>query len=72
MNINTEFTGVVYFIEHDILKGHSPTRILIFHGGTEQFTCGNVSSYDPEAGRINFVTPLGTSPGVSVRVSIND
>lgn len=72
MNINTEFTGITDHIENDLLRGHCPTRIMIFHAGTEQFSCGNVSSYDPEAGRINFVTPIASSPGVAVRVSIND
>lgn len=58
MKLLTEITGVVDYIELDILKGHDPSRLLAFACGTEHFTGNNVSSYDPVAGRINFAAPI--------------
>lgn len=67
MKLLTEFPNVSTFIEADVLRGHSETRMLIFSGGTEQFTINNVSSYDKNAGRVNFTNDLG---GVPARVFI--
>lgn len=69
MNLIKNFFNVTTFIEDDVLKGHTLDRMAIIGPGTEEITGGNVSSYDPGAGRVNFTSTLG---GIHVKVIIID
>lgn len=59
MRLLKNFTTADSFVEDDTLKGHVKERLLIFAAGCEQRTLANVANYDPDAGRIDFVFPLG-------------
>lgn len=69
MNLIKNFNNVTTFIEDDTLQGHVLNNMAIFAAGTEQIGIGNISSYDPGAGRVNFTNSVGNVP---VKVIIID
>lgn len=61
MKLIKNFTNVNTHVEDEVLKGIPLERLLVYAAGCEQRSLPNIDplTFDPDAGRIDFVTPLG-------------
>lgn len=61
MKLIKNFTTANTHVEDETLIGIPLERLLIFAAGCEQRTLGNVdvAAFNPSAGRIDFLYPLG-------------
>ncbi len=65
------FYNIKDHIVSDSLVGIPIQRVAIFDAGLEQRSVNNVSSYDKDAGRINFSMDLSNHPTIPTIVIIS-